>query len=281
MGQRLQILITGSDGFIGRALTNGLEAIGDVWGISRRSERRVRVLRANLLNFDETRAAIQSGPSFDVVIHLAALAHGQRPSGTTMFAVNTSITANIVKALGSQAPHFIYASSVSVYGEDQRQGPVEPGATPRPFSEYGRSKQQCEKLILDTELPHVDVLRVAPVYDEARMVNARKRVFLPGTPLRIKLSPPSQMSLCHTDTLIRTVIRLVLRGPAGRSVNNVADEIAYSQNIVADWFQGPSLVIPVIVTRPLYWIACGLPGRFGYAWRCLYWKFFNSNVYLT
>jgi len=282
MNQLKRIVITGSRGFIGQALTTALSGIGEVWGIDQFTQPGGRVVQANLLNPEQTRDAIEQVSPFDILIHLAALAHGQKPMPPeTMLTVNTKITANILSALDQRCPHFVFFSSVAVYGEDERRAPVDTDAELRPSTEYGLSKQECETMILKTSLPHVDILRLAPVYDETHLKDIRKRVFVPNFPIKIKLLPPPCYSFCHINTVVGTVGALIQRGPGGRNCRNVTDAKAYSQHAVADWFQGLSLFFPVAFSKPFYWLAKGFPGRKGYELRCLYWKIFHSNIYTT
>lgn len=282
MSAAKRIVITGSGGFIGRALTPALSRVGEVWGIDQRSDPEGRTVRADLCDARETRDAIERVSPFDVLIHLAALAHGQRPQPPeTAFTVNTRITRNILSAIDGRCGHVVFFSSVAVYGEDRPDTPVDVSADLRPATEYGRSKQVCEALLLESPLPHVDILRLAPVYDRDHLRDVRKRVFVPGLPVKIRLLPAPDYSLCHIDTVTGVVAEVIRRGPAGRQVRNVADAAPYSQHAIADWFPGGSVPVPLALTLPIYWAAKRLPGRPGYKLRCLYAKLFRSNVYNT
>lgn len=277
-----RIVITGSRGFIGQALVTVLSEIGEVWEIDQFTRPGERRIQANLLNPETTRDAIERVFPFDILIHLAALAHGQRPAlPENMVTINTKITANVLLAVDQRCPHFIFFSSVAVYGEYGRHTPVRIDAELRPSTEYGMSKKICEEMIFNTSLPNIDILRLAPVYDGAHMTDVRKRVFPGGVPIKIKMFPPPLYSLCHITTLIRTVMELVQRGPEGRNYHNVADEKTYDQHAIANWFPGISLLFPVFLIRPLYWLARIFPGHKGYELRCLYSKLFHSNVYIT
>lgn len=277
-----RIVMTGSGGFIGQALTSALSGLGEVWGISLRAEPAGRTVRSDLCDTRDIRDAIERVSPFDVLIHLAALAHGQRPKPPdTAFTVNTRMTSNLLSAIDGRCRHAVFFSSVAVYGEDRPDIPVDVSADLRPATEYGRSKQICEALFLESPLPHVDILRLAPVYDRDHLRDVRKRVFVPGLPVKIKLQPPPHFSLCHIDTVTQVVAELIREGPSGRRVRNVADPTPYTQHALADWFPGGSVSVPVARTAPIYWAAKALPGRLGYQLRCLYAKLFRSNVYNT
>lgn len=280
MTRRPRILITGSAGFLGRALATALTDSGEVFGIDRFPAAVPRTVAADLRDAAATRRALDQVGPVDVVVHLAALAHGERPPRPeTTYGVNVGITRALLDALGPARPHFIFFSSVAVYGEDRRQGPVSATAAVRPATEYGLSKHACERLLQESPLTDVDVLRLAPVFDNTRLSDVRKRVYLPGLPVKIRLHPAPLYSLCRVETVVDVVRHLVQRGPAGRHVRNVADEAPYSQHTLADWFPGRALPMPITLTMPAYWLANGLPGPLGYRIRCSYLKLFRSNIY--
>lgn len=275
------ILVTGSEGFIGRALTQTLTEAGhDVWGLDVAVRPETRRLAVDLLDAAATAAAVARIPPCGVVIHLAALAHGQAPPvGETCFTVNTRTTANLLQALTATVPRLILFSSIAVYGEDGHRDPVKPGDALRPATAYGASKQACEEQALASPLPHVEILRLAPVFTAERLHDVKKRVFLPGLPFRWRFLPPPSYSLCHLDTVLSTVRARVGRGPRGRSVQNVADAQPYSQHALVEWFAGPVLPLPVGLTRPGYAALRLLPGHLGHGLRSLYWKLLCSNTY--
>jgi nucleoside-diphosphate-sugar epimerase len=275
------ILVTGSEGFIGRALMQALADAGlDVWGLDVAVKSGARRVAVDLLDAEATQAAVGRIPRCDVVVHLAALAHGQAPpAGETCFSVNTRTTANLLQAIAQTTPRLILFSSIAVYGEDGRRDPVRPTDALRPATAYGASKQASEEQALASALPHVEILRLAPVFTPERLYDVKKRVFLPGLPFRCRFLPPPSYSLCHLDTVVATVRERVVRGPRGRTVQNVADARPYSQHTLVDWFTGVVLPLPVGLTRPGYAALRLLPGRLGHGLRSLYWKLLCSNTY--
>ena len=279
-----KVLITGINGLIGSALNRALTEKGyDVWGIDCVRTPKGQVLEADLLNPEETLQAVAQVESFDVVIHTAALAHGEKtPSGASVYRMNTEMTRNLLEAVKPHSPQFIFFSSVSVYGEDGRLGPVRATDKPKPSSEYGRSKLACEKMLLGSSLKDCDILRLAPVFDESYLINVRRRVFLPGLPrVKMRLYPSPKYSFCRLDTVVQTVFGLLDSQPSGRQILNVCDPDPYDQCEIASWFPGVSISIPVCLLKPLYGLLFLLPSQSGYAKRCLYWKLFCSNVYST
>ncbi len=284
MPDRSRVLVTGSQGFIGQALSHSLQAAGyDVWGVDRLASRSDRVVAADLMDERATCEAIESVPRFDTLIHAAALTHGRRSAaGESCLGCNTRLTENVLQAIHKRAPRMIFLSSVSVYGEYGRRGPVAVGDELRPATDYGKSKALCEQRIMASDIEHCDILRLAPVYGEAHLDNVRKRVFLPGFPrVKIQLHPSPKYSLCHLDTVVKTVLDLLGRAAAGHRIIHVADPQPYDQNELASRFTGVSVPLPANLLRPISWSSFLLPRRYGYPLRCLCSKLFSSNVYTT
>jgi len=282
MIEKKRVLITGHLGFIGSIVAKNLRAAGyDVWGIDRREDGNDQSLVANLLDFQQTSEIISKVPSVHVLIHMAALAHEEKPSPNySIFDFNVSITKNIIDSIGEKIPHMIFMSSVAVYGEDDRPLPVSVDVTPRPSNEYGRSKLVCENLVLNSKLTKYDILRMAPVFDDKHLRDVSKRVYFPGLRgIKIRMLPPPYYSLCHVNRIGGIIKECILRSGSGGRILHIVDPYPYSQNELIKWFKGITIPFPVIFARPLYLLGRMIPGAKGYAIRCLFSKLFLSNVY--
>lgn len=158
----------------------GLRQAGhQVRGFDRSAEGESWITPVNLLDPAATAAAAARLDPLDAVIHLAALAHGQRPpAGETCLSVNLKLTQHLLAACAHRAPHWVLFSSVAVYGEADRPVPVPVAATPRPSTEYGRSKLRSEELVL-AAVPDADILRLAPVFDREHLGDVGKRSSIP------------------------------------------------------------------------------------------------------
>ncbi len=155
------VLVTGAAGFIGRHLCRALLAQGrQVYGLDLRRPGKTPGLEA----FQSDGAApepiwIQGDiceaetwltlPPFETIFHLAALT-GVRPSIHAAPAYLHCNVAGVAQALDAclrqGAPHFIFASSSSVYGGSQGH-PLKEGDLPAPCSPYAVSKLAAEMLI--------------------------------------------------------------------------------------------------------------------------------------
>lgn len=282
MSDTRRILITGIQGLIGKILGDTLREKGyDVWGVDIEGDPANQILEVDLLSQDEAKSVIAGIKPFSVVIHTAALAHGQTPpAGKTAFEVNTEITHNLLAAVEDESPRIIFLSSASVYGEDGHKDAVRVSDKTLPATEYAQSKLACEELVRESALEHFDILRLAPIFDDSYMVNARKRVFFPGLPgIKMRLYPAPKHSMCSLVTVAEAVCSLLEQSQSGQRVRNVCDAQPYDQHQLAAWFPGPSIPLPVILLSPLYALLHLVPSNPGYALRCLFWKLFRSNVY--
>jgi len=282
--EKKRVLITGHLGFVGSAVTRNLRAAGyDVWGIDKRTDNNDQSLVANLLDSQQTSEAISKLHGVHVIIHMAALAHAEKPPPNySVFDFNVSITKNIIDSLRESMPHMIFLSSVAVYGEDDRPLPVRVDATLRPATEYGHSKLACEELVLNSHLIKYDILRMAPVYDNKHLQDVSKRVYFPGLRgIKMRILPKPYYSLCHVDRIGDVIQKCILRGDSDGRILHVADPDNYNQHELVKWFKGITIPFPEIFARPLYLLGRMIPGTKGYAIRCLFSKLFLSNTYVV
>lgn len=201
----MNILITGANGFIGRALCSRLAHDNKIVGVYHRkrpvSSASIVWGQADLTDLNSV-AAICRKHSPDIVIHCAGIAHqkiGAVDSATYM-QVNSEATENLAKVAAKSNPDvgFIFLSSVSVYGESpqtaSRKGAkalkgknnkgVDEGGECWPSSDYAVSKLDAERrlraLYGEGKLHNLVILRLAPVYDRDWSLNLDRRVFAPG-----------------------------------------------------------------------------------------------------
>jgi len=274
----VRILVTGGSGYLGTAAVAALRARGhEVVTIGRRPVLDTAI--CDLTDVEATYHAVRTVGDVDTVVHLAARAHDFR--GLTLdelLLANTTTTRNLIAALRaegrSEAVRFVHASSVAVY---ELLDPEH--AIPAAEAAYAASKLQAEQLLLAESFRSLCVLRFALIYDRSHLIDVAKRVFLPGTRLKLRLYPPPVQSLCTLDRAVQAIIDAVETPPAGGcSVSNVMDLQPISQHEMASWFPGPALPVP---TSALKAVAGGLMlcGRLGRAAARLIRKFVNDTKY--
>lgn len=172
----MKILVTGASGFIGsfiveEALRQGMETWAAVRPSSSRKylqDDRIHFINLNLGSKQELAQQLE-GHEFDYVVHAAGATKCLHASD--FYKVNTEGTKNLVEVLiASKMPlkRFVFISSLSVFGairEEQPYVEINEQDTPKPNTEYGKSKWEAEKFLdsLGNLFPYI-ILRPTGVY---------------------------------------------------------------------------------------------------------------------
>ncbi len=148
----MRLIVTGAAGFIGSHLCRGLVAEGhDVVGLDDLSEGKlenlsdapgVRFVQADLRDEDAVRGAVSG---CDVVFHHAAKKSVSRSLEDPLAfdGVNVRGTLNVLLAARDAGASVVFASSSSIYG-DQERYPLTEDMEPRPRSPYAAGKLAAE-----------------------------------------------------------------------------------------------------------------------------------------
>ena len=149
----MRVLVTGSGGFVGRAIMPALLCRGHqpVEAV-RRSEKKPdgRLSSFVVGNIDGTTCWFKALQSAEAVIHLAARVHVMRESAEDPLAefrrVNTEGTLNLARqAAEAGVRRFIFLSTIGVNGNSTLHGKVfAPTDTPSPHDPYSLSKYEAE-----------------------------------------------------------------------------------------------------------------------------------------
>lgn len=181
-----RVLVTGSSGFIGRALVSQLVAAGGIR--VRAASRKGRVSHDAHEEFQSP--DLSPGADWriglfgvDVVVHAAARVHVMNDSAVDPLAEFRRVNTEGTLALARQAAEvgvrrFIFLSSVKVNGESTPDGqPFTASDTPAPTDPYGISKQEAEEGLLqlarDTSMD-VTIIRPVLVYGPGVGANFRR-----------------------------------------------------------------------------------------------------------
>ena len=166
----MKILITGASGFIGsfiveEALRQGMETWAAVRGSSKKDflqDERIHFIELNLSNQVQLEEQLKDH-QFDYVVHAAGVTKCLNTAD--FYRINTEGTKNLVRALISlkmPLKRFVYLSSLSIFGaihEKQPYKEIRENDTPRPNTEYGKSKLEAEQwldsLKEESEFPYV------------------------------------------------------------------------------------------------------------------------------
>jgi nucleoside-diphosphate-sugar epimerase len=137
----LNILLTGSTGFLGNVLMTTLIKDNNVVSLARHNSQ---------FNIDLSKSIPNFQTFFDTIIHSAGLAHSFPISNDDIsgyYKVNVIGTNNLLEGLSKSLPkRFVYISSVSVYGllEGENINENSPLLAKDP---YGKSKIEAEEII--------------------------------------------------------------------------------------------------------------------------------------
>lgn len=206
------MLITGCSGFIGSKLYDNF--IDDQYKIicldTKKGGNTSEFHEIDLCDFESV-FAICRKYNPDVIIHCAGIAHQKIGSinSEEYQRINSLATDNLAKAAIDANPevHFIFLSSISVYGEDNTNDPVSEESECFPSSDYAHSKLDAEKRLIKMhdygELKKLDILRLAPVYGSGWSLNLDRRVLAPKKIAYIKFgSGEQEMSAVSRQSLV-------------------------------------------------------------------------------
>ena len=214
-----RILITGSEGLIGRVVREDLAANGYL--IKGLDLRGLNDERGDVCNAAHVANAVAS---CDGVLHLAAVSRvvwGERDP-EHCWATNIGGLRNVLEAAQSNVrrPWVIFASSREVYGQPELLPATED--TPlAPVNVYARSKVEGERLVQLARQSGLQtaVIRLSNVFGRShdhadRVVPAFARAAVAGQPLRVD-GPSHTFDFTHVEDVSRGIVSLIQRFTAG------------------------------------------------------------------
>jgi UDP-glucose 4-epimerase len=196
MNPERPIVVTGSHGFVGRALAARLPAsaqalslVDDAW------ER----------NLASTRF------SGAVVYHLAARVHGRGEEEACYLRDNRDKTAALARAAAAGgARRLVFASSVKAMGEETGGAPFRIGDEPRPRDAYGRSKLAAEGALVEAARGsglEWSIVRAPLVLGPGAKANLRALLRLCDSPWPLPFAAlENRRSFVHVDDLARLLL---------------------------------------------------------------------------
>ncbi len=174
-----KLLVTGASGFIGSFLVEGgLERGMEVWaGIRATSSRRylqdprTRWAELDLTHPDRLRRQLEQHRAehggWDYIIHCAGVTKSRDRAGfETGNYLATRHLVEALTALGMVPRRFVYISSLSIFGpiREKDYTPIRDTDTPRPNTDYGRSKVRTEAYLQSLkDFPYI-IFRPTGVY---------------------------------------------------------------------------------------------------------------------
>jgi UDP-glucuronate 4-epimerase len=238
-----RILLTGGAGFIGSNLLDALVACGDQVTVvdnfnsyydpatkwanleAHRGNPAVNVIEGDICD-DGLWASLDADAGWDALLHIAARA-GVRPSlehPLLYVRCNVGGTASALRwACSGRSPiPFVFASSSSVYGDDNVPPYSEQGALPAPVSPYGSSKLAAEALVRGWASCHglpVAILRFFTVYGPRQRpdlaIHKFAKLILAGQPIPVFGDGTSARDYTHISDIVAGVLGALERLLAG------------------------------------------------------------------
>lgn len=147
-----RILVTGANGFVGRALCaelarQGVAYIGAARAATDDAETRNRIVLGDFAAADWDAALAD----VDSVVHLAGRAHRTERDRepTPHIVANVHVTRRLLEAARrADVRRIVFASTIKVYGENTRPGrPFRAGDAPHPRDAYAKSKAEAENIL--------------------------------------------------------------------------------------------------------------------------------------
>lgn len=249
----MKVLITGANGFVGRAIVSEVSRnnfqvfqLVNINSYSKNLENGTNIYKADISDYENLTAVVEE-PGIDVFIHAAGLAHQfGKQNKEDFWKVNVRGTENAAKlAVSLKAAHFILISSVAVYGnqpiksdessEGRKEITEEAECNPQNF--YARSKYESEKnavRICEANGIALTILRLATVIGEddkgnvARLINTidKNRFVWIGNGENLK-------SLIFKDDVAKACLK-VFGKTNGTEVFNVTGEAVSMKTVVGE-----------------------------------------------
>jgi len=231
----IRVLVTGANGFVGRALCATVAAAGlKVRGVVRQQgDLPAGVEQRIVEGLDDLGSMRMALEGIDVVIHAAARAHVLRDESvdplTEFRQVNVQGTMSVAaQAAAAGARRFIFISSVGVNGTETDARPYFATDEPRPQSAYAVSKHEAElrlhALAAETGM-EVVIIRPPLVYGPGAPGNfgTLMRWLMRGIPLPLGAVTTNRRSFVALDNLIDLIIACINHPAAANQTFLVSD----------------------------------------------------------
>jgi dTDP-4-dehydrorhamnose reductase len=251
----VKILVTGSTGLLGRALSRHLSLAHHVVGLSRHPDvcRDSTQVICNLQDAEALRRVIGDVRP-DIVVNSQALADVDlcERDPALAHAQNVETTARLVAAVSQAGVGLLHISTNYVF--DGRKGaPYEERDRPNPMNVYGATKLAAEQLVLAA--PRGLIVRTSTLFGPDKMNFCDHIVAQASAGRPVDAFEDQCMSPTYTEDVALAVRELVERlaggnGPPEQRIVHVANEggasrVEFARHVMALVGAAPALVNPV------------------------------------
>jgi nucleoside-diphosphate-sugar epimerase len=173
MNDQTRVLVTGSDGFVGRHLVPYLAARGFTVIAASRAKPTFETPNIIALSLPDLSLPFDWQPILqqcDIVIHLAGIAH-RFASDNLYDQVNHRATASLAEAAFRRGiKHLVFISSIAAQSGSHSDHELTEDDPPRPNNAYGRSKLAAEMAVRAAGVSYT-ILRPVVIYGEGEKGN--------------------------------------------------------------------------------------------------------------
>lgn len=201
-----RILITGSNGFIGRHLMDYLSNSFEVYGIDRHQLIEDEHHLVCDITDQERLMTLYKNINPNVVIHLAAIVHKNNAdtSEENYNFINYECSKFLFNLAVENKAKVIFASTIEVYGESEEQF-IDEDTVCKPESYYAKSKYKAEEYLQELSIEY-SILRFVPLYGEKFTLNVDKRVYLKKDKLAYYFKDGKYtFDFCHIDNVCKAI----------------------------------------------------------------------------
>lgn len=232
-GVDMKVLITGVNGFIGSNIYKALKDNHDILGVSQANKSNVcdNYICCDLTDKERLEKVIREHKDIEVIVHCAALAHnkGNNLSKERFMKVNYEVTKYLVDLSNEylKLEHFIFLSTISVYGERMNKDMYIESDECYPKSPYAIAKKKSEEYIeANCKSPYY-MLRLAPVYSYEFRLNIQRRTEIKGLNYIVG-NGSNKLSLCNVKNIVAVVDGIIYNKVQKNEIYNISDEQIYS-----------------------------------------------------
>lgn len=202
---------------------------------------------------------------YDVVFHVAGLAHIKetKENAHLYYEINRDLAVETAKyAKEKGVTHFVFLSSMSVYGIEKGTITKETKFTPK--SNYGKSKIEAEKQIKALENADFVVARLRPpmIYGEGCKGNYNSLIkFANKMPIFPNIR--NQRSMCHIDKLCEYVVDVIEKKAGGVHFPQDEKYVCTSDMVKEIATKNGKKIRLTKILNPFVRIAMIMPGKIG------------------
>ncbi len=229
-------LVTGATGFVGSHLVEVLAEAGvGVRALVRRTSRTaaLEALGVERLegSLEDPASVARAAAGVDVVFHLAALTRAR--TRAEYFRANAEGAATAARAAAQAGARLVYLSSLAAAGPSVDGRPVAEGDTPRPITQYGRSKLAGEEACSSAaDRLEVVIVRAPAVYGPRDRDLYRFFAMAARGIMALPTGPERRLQMIHVRDLAHALVCAAQAVRPGR-LYHVAEARVYAWTEVA------------------------------------------------